>query len=129
MPRRRHGERTCLASCRLNDRSDWIIAELITREPPASLIASNACQQQRGESIPNHNVLNQLTYRDLRRCRPIPRVRWQLTHDPFELSRRCVDQLHVAQASAEQPGRRDATTGLPGVVGLRVRCSHQAHAE
>jgi hypothetical protein len=70
MPRRRHGEGVCLASCRLSDGSDWIIAELITRELPASLIASNACQQQRGESIPNHNVLNQLPYRDLRRVGP-----------------------------------------------------------
>jgi hypothetical protein len=26
-----------------------------------------------------------------------------LTHDAFELSRRCVDQLHVPQASAARP--------------------------
>jgi len=39
---------------------------LITCEHGPSLIAINA-RQQRGEAIPNHNVLNQLAYRDLRR--------------------------------------------------------------
>jgi hypothetical protein len=73
-----------LASCRLNHGSHWIIPELIICEHVPSLIAINACQQQRGVAVPNHDVLNQLAYRDLRRRRPIPGVRWQLTHDPFE---------------------------------------------
>jgi hypothetical protein len=72
LPGRRRGERLRLASCRLNHGSDWIIPELITCEHVPSLIAINACQQQRGEAVPNHDVLNQLTYRDLRRRRPIP---------------------------------------------------------
>ena len=72
LPGRRCGERLCLASCRLNHGSDWIIAELITGEHGPSLVAINACQQQRGEAVPNHDVLNQLAYRDVRRRRPIP---------------------------------------------------------
>jgi hypothetical protein len=32
---------------------------LVTREHGPSLIAINACQQQRGEAVPNHNVLDQ----------------------------------------------------------------------
>ncbi len=85
LPGRRRGERLRLASRRLNHGSDWIISELITCEHGPSLVAINACQQQRGEAVPHHDVLNQLAYRDLRRRRPIPCVCGQLTHDPFEL--------------------------------------------
>jgi hypothetical protein len=47
LPRWRHGEGVCLASCRLSDGGDWIIAELITRELPASLIARTPASNAR----------------------------------------------------------------------------------
>lgn len=53
LPLRRRGERLRLASCRLNHGSDWIIPKLITCEDVPSLIAIDACQQQRGEALPN----------------------------------------------------------------------------
>ena len=119
LPGRRRGERLRLVSRRLDHGSDCIISELITCEHGPSLVAINACQQQRGEAVPNHDVLNQLAYRDLRRRRPIPCVRGQLTHDPFELRRRCVDQLHVPQASAGR-GRPGRTNGSNVI--FRRRC-------
>ncbi len=97
---RRCGERSCLTSCRLDHGTNRIVPKLITAEHGPSLIAINALQQQRGEPVSNHDVLDQLAYRDIRRRRPFPRVRRKLAHDPFELRRRCFDQLHVAQASA-----------------------------
>ena len=72
LSRRRRGERLRLASCRLDHGSDWIIPELIIGEHVPSLIAINACQQQRGEAVADHDVLHQLAYRELRRRRPIP---------------------------------------------------------
>jgi hypothetical protein len=69
---RRRGERLSLTTCRIDHGSDRIISELITSEHVPSLIAVNACQQQRGEAIPIYDVLNQLAHRDLRRRRPIP---------------------------------------------------------
>ncbi len=88
------GERLRLASRRLSDGSGWIRSELVTGEHVPSFSAIDTCQQQGGEAIPDHNVLDQLAYRDLRRRRPIPRIRGQLTHDPFELSRGSIHQLH-----------------------------------
>ena len=72
LPGRRRGERLCLASCGLDHGSDWIIPDLVTAEHRPGLIAVNACQQQRGVAIPDHDVLNQLAYRDLRWRRPLP---------------------------------------------------------
>lgn len=99
LPGRCRGERLRLASCRVDNGGDWIVAELVTGEQVPSLIAINAGQQQRREAVADHDVLDQLTYRELRRRRPVPGVRRQLTHNPFELSRRGVDQLHIPQVS------------------------------
>jgi hypothetical protein len=68
-PGPRRDERLCPASCRLGHRGDWIIPELSI---VPSRITINTCQQQRGEAVPNYNVLHQLVYRDLRRSRAIP---------------------------------------------------------
>jgi hypothetical protein len=58
LPGRRCGERLCLAACRLDHGSHWIIPELITCDQASSRIAINAREQQRGEAIAHHNVRN-----------------------------------------------------------------------
>jgi len=72
LPGRRCGERLCLAACRLDHGSYWITAKLITLDQASRLIAINDGQQQRGEAVAHHNMLNQLAYRDVRRRRAIP---------------------------------------------------------
>ena len=66
------GERRCLPKSRLNHRGERIVSELITTESSPGRVAANACQQERREAVPDHNVLNQLAHRDLRWRQPIP---------------------------------------------------------
>jgi hypothetical protein len=66
------GEGHCLPSCRLNHRGERIVSELITTQLGPSRVAVNACEEERREAVPDHNVLNQLAHRDLRWRRPIP---------------------------------------------------------
>jgi hypothetical protein len=56
------GEGRCLVTCRLNHRRDWVITELITAEHRPRLVATNAGQEQGGEAIADHHMLNQLTH-------------------------------------------------------------------
>ena len=72
LPGRRFGERPSLAACRLDHGSYWITAKLITFDQASGLIAINAGQQQRGEPVARHNMLDQLVYGDVRRRQAIP---------------------------------------------------------
>ncbi|HEY5249611.1 MAG TPA: hypothetical protein VIJ15_14295 [Dermatophilaceae bacterium] len=72
LPGRRFGERPSLAACRLDHGSYWITAKLITFGQASGLIAINAGQQQRGEPVAHHNMLDQFAHRDFGRRRPIP---------------------------------------------------------
>ncbi|KQY62536.1 hypothetical protein ASD66_12995 [Nocardioides sp. Root151] len=69
LPGRCREERLCLAQCGLTHVGDWIISDLGTSEHGLGLVAVNACEQQCGEAVPHHHVLNQLAYRDSRRRR------------------------------------------------------------
>jgi hypothetical protein len=72
LPRSCLGERLLLLSRGIDHRGDWIVAELIARDTRSRLVTINARQQQRSEAVPNHDVLNQLSYRDLRWRRTVP---------------------------------------------------------
>ncbi len=96
-------------------RGDWIVAELIARDTRSRLVTINACQQQRSEAVPHHDVLDQLSYRDLRWRRTVPRVRRQLPYDSLEFRRRRVDQLHAGRLGhgrlpRKRIGTRSVTT-------------------
>jgi hypothetical protein len=99
LPGRCRGERVGLAPRRLDHGGNRIVAQLIAGEHAARRVAFDAGQQQGGEAVAHHHVLDQLAHRDVRRRHPIPCVRGQLSHDPFELRRRRVDQPHIRQAS------------------------------
>ena len=93
------GEGLGLARRRFSHGGDRIGPQLVTREHGPGLVATDASEQERGEAVADHNVLDQFPDGDLRRRRTSPRVRLQSTYDAPELGRRSVDQLHVPHAS------------------------------
>jgi Glyoxalase-like domain len=134
--RRGRGERFCLTTCGLDHGSDRIIPELIPRHKFTGRIAINAGHQERGEAVAHHYVLDQLAHRDVRRRGPIPRVRRESTHDPDELGRRRLDQLHARRltgtgrglARCHRPQKNGPVTGSggPRLAGISLDCPDPA---
>ena len=88
------GERLLLLSRGIDHRGDWIVAELIARDTRSRLVTINARQQQRSEAVPDHDVLNQLSYRESPMVSAGPMSPQATAVRLVRIPRRRVDQLH-----------------------------------
>ncbi len=106
---------------------NWIISEVVTREHGPSLMAIDALQQQRGETVSDHDMLDQPAYGELGRRRPggglqltgellSPAPTGPMTLPPTGtaagLRVRATDDLVVAQSKPHPDGKMIGS--LPG---------------